>query len=283
MSVPEAQAVICDTAAPIAKQMRALFYLRNIHTDESVHAIAKAFASKSVLLKHEVAYVLGQMNLRCAVPYLIEVLRDEEEDEIVRHEAGEALGNFGGDHVFNILEVYVAHPIKPISQTCYIACKKIREGRNCKSKFDSYDPANPLDVTLEEAQRIFLDPKECLFRRYQAMFRLRDIGNSDAIRTLGNGMGDSSALLKHEISFIFGQMRDKRAMPYLISGMEKESEHGMVRHECAEALGILGDEKAKKALMRFENDPCDILRESVEVAMDIHKYITSEELEYCTV
>jgi deoxyhypusine monooxygenase len=90
-------------------------------------------------------------------------------------------------------------------------------------------------------------------------------------------------LFKHEISFVFGQLRNKEAIPYLVKKMGDEEEHDMVRHECAEALGIIGNEESLRALMRFLHSNCDILRESVEVAVDIHGFVTSDEAEYCTV
>ena len=47
-----------------------------------------------VLLKHEVAYVLGQMRLENAMKTLINVFNNSLENEIVRHGVGEALGSF---------------------------------------------------------------------------------------------------------------------------------------------------------------------------------------------
>lgn len=57
--------------------------------------ILTGFSSDSVLLKHEVAYVMGQMRDPHAIKYLNSVLADVSRDPIVRHEAGEALGAIG--------------------------------------------------------------------------------------------------------------------------------------------------------------------------------------------
>ncbi|DAC33976.1 MAG TPA: hypothetical protein D7H79_04540, partial [Candidatus Poseidoniales archaeon] len=65
--------------------------MRNIGGKDSVEALAAAFDSKSALLKHEIAYVMGQMQDAHAVPFLISRLSDNEEDVMVRHEAAEAL------------------------------------------------------------------------------------------------------------------------------------------------------------------------------------------------
>ena len=44
------------------------------------------FADESALLKHELAYCLGQMKNMNALPVLESVLADEKEDPMVRHE-----------------------------------------------------------------------------------------------------------------------------------------------------------------------------------------------------
>lgn len=284
MEISRARSNIVDEGLPMAKRMRALFYLRNILSTESAQAIVEGFRSRSVLLKHEVAYVLGQMCCRESIGVLMEVLSNEGEDEIVRHEAGEALGNFEAtQEITDILERYSRHPSRPISETCQLALMKLESGTNVVSKFGSRDPAPVLEGTFEEARDVILDKNESLYRRYQAMFLLRDMGTPSAVHVLGEAMDDDSALFKHEISFVFGQMRDRLSVPYLISRMSREEEHGMVRHECAEALGNIGDSDGLEALSRYLHDPCDILRESVEVAVDIHSYVTSDEPEYCDV
>ena len=67
------RAALLDEAAPVFERYRALFGLRNAGGRGAVDALGAAFAGRSALLKHEVAYVLGQMQdagavetLRCA-------------------------------------------------------------------------------------------------------------------------------------------------------------------------------------------------------------------------
>ena len=74
------------------ERMRAVFSLRNNRSTEAVEVLCKGFAVNSALLRHELAYVLGQMQDNHAVPTLIEVLSDEDEHVMVRHEVAEALG-----------------------------------------------------------------------------------------------------------------------------------------------------------------------------------------------
>ena len=118
-----------------------------------------------VLLKHEVAYVLGQMRLENAIETLINVLSNSLENEIVRHEAGEALGNFFyRDDIVDALEINCRCRCIPVEETCYLALQKIKMKSNYVSPFDSRDPALPLEgMNLDEAKRIFLNDKECLY------------------------------------------------------------------------------------------------------------------------
>ena len=57
----------------------------------------------------------------------------------------------------------------------------------------------------------------------------------------------------------------------------------MVRHEAAEALGSLGDEPGVENLLKtFLNDPEQVVRESVIVALDMAEYEKNGEMEYAT-
>lgn len=55
---------------------------------EAIVWISKAFTDDSALLKHELAYCLGQMQDRRAIPTLTAVLKDVQQEPMVRHEAG---------------------------------------------------------------------------------------------------------------------------------------------------------------------------------------------------
>ncbi|CAB0035300.1 unnamed protein product [Trichogramma brassicae] len=80
--------ILNDKTKPLNERFRALFTLKNIKEAKSVEQIIKCFDDPSSLLKHELAYVLGQMQLDEAIPKLIEVLKDTKQEAMVRHEAG---------------------------------------------------------------------------------------------------------------------------------------------------------------------------------------------------
>ncbi len=46
---------------------------------------------------HEIAYIFGQLSSPFSIPSLLRVLRDCGEDEMVRHEAAEALGGIASE------------------------------------------------------------------------------------------------------------------------------------------------------------------------------------------
>lgn len=81
--------VLNDDTRPLKERFRALFTLRNIGGPVSIQCIEKCFSDSSALLKHELAYCLGQMQDEEALKILITVLEDLTQEPMVRHEAGE--------------------------------------------------------------------------------------------------------------------------------------------------------------------------------------------------
>jgi deoxyhypusine monooxygenase len=75
-------------ANPLKLRFRALFTLKNLGGNAAIDEIAKCFSDKSALLKHELAYCLGQMRNSYAIPKLVQLLEDASQEVIVRHEAG---------------------------------------------------------------------------------------------------------------------------------------------------------------------------------------------------
>lgn len=80
--------VLSNDKRPLKERFRALFTLRNIGGPLAIELIGKCFNDPSVLLKHELAYCLGQMQDEGAINTLISVLKDETQQAMVRHEAG---------------------------------------------------------------------------------------------------------------------------------------------------------------------------------------------------
>lgn len=77
-----------DKSRPLKERFRALFTLKNLGGPVAIEAISTCFADDSALLKHELAYCLGQMQDPLAIPYLVRVIEDKSQEPMVRHEAG---------------------------------------------------------------------------------------------------------------------------------------------------------------------------------------------------
>ncbi|KPJ02685.1 Deoxyhypusine hydroxylase [Papilio xuthus] len=281
--------VLNDPSRPMKERFRALFSLRNLGGETSIECISECFQDESVLLKHELAYCLGQMQDKRAIPVLRKVLEDTEQDPIVRHEAGEALGAIGDPNLREILEKYQHDQAIEVAETCQIALQRLNwisnESANdvnlSKSLYTSVDPAPPsTESDVDCLKKTLMDESKSLFERYRAMFSLRNLGTTESINALGEGLKASSALFRHEVAFVFGQMQDERSVPYLKQTLEDINEHEMVRHEAAEALGSIATDECTEVLKRFLNDPRRVVRESCEVALDMSEYENSPEFQY---
>ena len=95
------------------QRMRAVFALRNHRTDQAIAALCKV-SIQQCLLRHELAYVLGQMQNKHALPALVQRLEDENEHVMVRHEAAEAMGAIGDRSIVPCLEKYVNDPLPEV-------------------------------------------------------------------------------------------------------------------------------------------------------------------------
>lgn len=95
-----------------------------------------------------------------------------------------------------------------------------------------------------------------------------------------SGLQCSSALFRHEIGYVLGQMQHPAAVPALCAALECSSENPMVRHEAAEALGAIGKEECMAVLQRYREDRERVVKESCEVALDMLDYENSDEFQY---
>lgn len=150
-----------------------------------------------------------------------------------------------------------------------------------RSEFDSVDPAPPSsERSVADLRTILCNENEKMFQRMRALFALRNIGGTDSVDALAAAYDSKSALLKHEIAYVMGQMQDPHAVPHLIERLEDREEDVMVRHEAAEALGAIGDRTALDVLERFVDDDEVVIAESCEVALDLLEWVASKRLDY---
>lgn len=277
---------------PLPARFRALFELRALGSDAAVDVIGRAFVDPSALLKHELAYVLGQMQNAHALPVLNSVLADLSQDAMVRHEAAEALGAIGRAESVAVLQDYLGDGEVAVRETCVIAIERIQRGEAPVERaaikretgeiaFDSVDPAPALKGTKDTAQlgEQLMDTALSLYDRYKAMFALRNRATEASVLELCRGFGDCSALFRHEIAYVLGQLQHPASIPALARQLAMAGEAAMVRHECAEALGSIATPACLVILERFLDDPEQVVRESCVVALDMYEYENSAQLE----
>ena len=305
-SVEDLKKALADPANPIGMRMRAAYFLRELHNDNNtdnlqndvvVETLAKGLLDErhGSLMRHEFAYVMGQLrNERCCET-LEHVLQDVSDCVMVRHEAAEALGAIGAARSREALKsVREKNPeIPELSDTCLLALN-VMEWREsggdpekmpaaCACMLNPYSsvdpaPAHPAhqNLTLEELGDMLCDTSLPIFERYRAMFSLRNRGGESAVGQLCRGLtkDTSSALLRHEVAYVLGQMQHPVSVEALEESLRREDEHMMVRHESAEALGAIDGRwvDVEKILKTFLKDKNVVVRESCIVALDAADY-----------
>ncbi|KAF6005291.1 deoxyhypusine hydroxylase [Cyanidiococcus yangmingshanensis] len=285
----------CESVC-VAEKMNVIFSLKEAGSDRAVTLLCAALMDpreRSVLVRHEIAYVLGQMQNPKARETLVDRLVDANEDTIVRHECGEALGAIVALEAWDTLLAQTRDPVPEVRETCSLALERLRwmQRQNGQQKhltgtsrdkalvFRTVDPAPPFEVDVdpeaswsdEALGELLRDENVSLFRRYRAMFTLRDRNTDKTALIVSDALlqDRSSALFRHEAAYVLGQMCRPCTLAALEKALAKHQEHPMVRHEAAEAIGAVGTQEACTVLEQYCNDADVIVRESCLVALDI--------------
>jgi len=142
--------ILLDVNEPIFDRYRAMFTLREIYTEESCIAVCQAllpenFEKCTPLLKHEVSFVLAQMEkvYHVAVPYLMAVVQDEREAAIVKHESLVGIGEMIDDK--SLIEFLLDHPDPIVSQTCEVAINNIKNRLAEEAEWEARQKAQECD------------------------------------------------------------------------------------------------------------------------------------------
>ncbi|XP_032821900.2 deoxyhypusine hydroxylase [Petromyzon marinus] len=292
-SVDEVGRVLADESQPLKARFRALFTLKGMGGEAAVRWLASALRDPSALLGHEAAFCLGQTGHAAAKAPLEELLRDRDARPIVRHEAGEALGAIGTPDVLDVLREFSSDPVVEVAETCQLAVRRVEwlqrtraaggaeEERLGTSTYDTVDPVPAAASSdVKQLRCTLLDDGAPLYERYRAMFALRNVGSNEAVLALSDGLSCGSALFRHEVAFVLGQMQHPASVPALASRLAVAEESGMVRHECAEALGSVATPESLEILRAYRDDPERVVRESVEVALDMWEHEAAGEFQY---
>jgi deoxyhypusine monooxygenase len=147
------------------------------------------------------------------------------------------------------------------------------------SEYGSVDPAPAsLGTDMEHMESILLDDDARMFERMRVVFKFRNIRTSHSCLALCEAFSSKSALLRHELAYVLGQMQMDEALPALIERLSDLDEHVMVRHEAAEALGAIGNLSAQPILESFLSDPFIEVSESCEVALDLLNWVAKSSI-----
>lgn len=188
----------------------------------------------------------------------------------------------------DVLKKYLSDPVIEVAETCELAIERLNWLQTndmptnvSENPYNSVDPAPPAPFSsVEQLKQILLDDSASLFERYRAMFTLRNLRTKEAVQALGTALKHGSALFRHEIAFVLGQIQDQESVPYLKDSLEDSSENEMVRHECAEALGAVASQECFDILKKFLDDEKRVVKESCEIALDMCEYENSPEFQY---
>lgn len=209
---------------------------------------------------------------------------------MVRHEAGEALGAIGTDRCLAPLYQHQEDACLEVAQTCQLALQRIdyyssnfSNDKEIVKKYLSVDPTPPADSTTptDILAATLIDRSARIFDRYRAMFALRDRGGTEAVKALTTALlGSESALLKHEVAYVLGQMQDAQAVEALKESLRNVDENAMVRHEAAEALGSIAASPCLDMLKEYSDDAEPIVADSCIIALDMLEFEQSGAFQY---
>ncbi len=129
ISIEELRDTMNNLKLPLFNRYRAMFKLRDIGTKDAVDALGSGFVDPSPLVRHEIAYVMGQIMSQHAVPYLKKALEDKKEHGMVRHEAAEALGAIGTQEATDFVSKFLNDEFDIVKESCYVALDIAEEQR----------------------------------------------------------------------------------------------------------------------------------------------------------
>lgn len=166
-SLKEYEDTLGNPESYMADRVDSLFCIKAFNEVEAIDALIRAFhkEERSQLLKHEMCYVLGQMNktpqhVEKIQAFLEEVIDEKNKyEDIVVHEAVEALGNLSQEQTLKLIERYQdpSQTCQMVYETCFLAKELINWNKETdfgakerldlkKLNFKTNDPAPPFNV-----------------------------------------------------------------------------------------------------------------------------------------
>lgn len=294
--------ILLTSSVKLSLQLRALYFCRDLQPDESARILKDALkVHYDAFLRHEIAYVIGQSGCKGASDVLVQLLEDETENGMVRHEAAEAIAAIGGYEFIEVIGKYKDDPSVVVRDTCRLAYHSLTKGTldtmcscipisSCVTapiSSSAYRAVDPVPCASDDMNgkdlgtliEILNDESQELYRRYEALFSIRNMGDDHAAGIIGDALlkDGISEVFRHECAFVLGQMQSLAASEPLIKCLKNADEEPIVRHEAALALGscasCCSDPSAKQVIVDVLNihleDPVKVVADSCLVALDV--------------
>jgi deoxyhypusine monooxygenase len=229
----------------LPQRYRILISLRNCANASALDALLLALKDQSALFRHDVAFAIGQRQDPAAIDALTRLLDDPSEHSMVRHEAAEALGAIGTPACLEPIRRHADSSVPEVRDTCVLAQQRMEFFSSTgahpdgSGRYKSVDltPPFPNSVPDSELESILLSENAPLFDRYRALFGLRDRGGSGAVAAMATCLQSSrSALLKHEIAYVLGQMLDRSSVACLKCALEVQAHHPRMQSTRAKTM-----------------------------------------------
>lgn len=294
---------------PVQARFGAMLSLRQLGSIDAIETLIMAYEyePKSDLMRHELCYSLGQIDIQSPEDeeiiqsFLEKVILTGESSDFVRHEAIEALDFVSEELTMQLLENFKEGSTGNILfDTYYLKKRQMQWAKDTDngrtegltlpqdSKFNTVDPAPFYNYKAEGSpytdvaslQQILLNTQEGkdydLFERYRALFTLRELNSAESVAavcsiyTSAENLARCSDLLKHQAAFVIGQMKEvfQPAADILLNYINNtEQVAPIVFHEVLLCLGWILEDKA--AIEKFMKHPDLIVSESCESAIDI--------------
>ncbi|XP_006826099.1 deoxyhypusine hydroxylase-like, partial [Saccoglossus kowalevskii] len=208
-------------------------------------------------------------------------------DQAVVTESGEIANGFNIKIIRSIISIIIEFGQKVlIAETCKLALARINwlnseeKHIQVENSYKSVDPAPAsVDDNVESLKATLLNESLPLFDRYRAMFALRNKAGQKSVFALAEGMKASSKLLRHELAFTLGQMRNKAGdalgrnadniiVTVLTEALKNSNESLIVRHECATALGAMDENDCMQVLKEYLHDEEAVVSESCQLSLE---------------
>ena len=91
------------------------------HSGHTLYFSVAGLKCSGALFRHEIAFVLGQIQSATAVEQLKENLSNNSENPMVRHECAEALGSIATQECTAILDHYLKDNERVVQESCVVA------------------------------------------------------------------------------------------------------------------------------------------------------------------